>query len=159
MRRVVEKATEPGTIAALREMEWRAREALVGEVFPLVRAHGDLRSKHVQVDHDGRVLGYLDWGSTEEMDLPLFDLLHLLVHERKQEAGLTPGEAWRLLEDDRSALRPYEREVLDSYSDALGLLPGVVKAIEGLYPLLVADVAEKNWDYSRPRWVHRLFGI
>lgn len=159
MRRVVEKATEPGTIAALREMEWRAREALVGAIFPLVRAHGDLRSKHVQVDHDGHVLGYLDWGSTEEMDLPLFDLLHLLVHERKQEAGLTPGEAWRLLEDDRSALRPYEREALDSYTDALGLLPGVVKAIEGLYPLLVADVAEKNWDYSRPRWVHRLFGI
>ncbi len=159
VRRVVEKATEPSTIAAVREMEWRAREALVGEVFPLVRAHGDLRSKHVQVDIEGQVLGYLDWGSTEELDLPLFDLLHLLVHERKQEAGLTPGEAWRLLENDRSALRRYEREVLDSYAEALGLLPGVVRAIERLYPLLVADVAEKCWDYSRPRWVQRLFGI
>jgi len=82
-----------------------------------------------------------------------------LIHERKQEAGLTPGEAWRLLEDDRSALRTYEREALDSYADALGLNPLVVRAIEELYPLLVADVAEKSWDYSRPRWVHRLFGI
>jgi len=159
MRRVIEKAVEPTTIAALQEMEQMARETLVGEVFPLVRAHGDLRSKHVQVEKDGHVLGYLDWGTTEEMDLPLFDLLHLLIHERKQEAELTPGEAWRLLEDSRSNLRPYERSALDSYAEALDLPPVVVNAIQGLYPLLVADVAEKNWDYSRPRWVHRLFGI
>ena len=39
---------------------------------------------------------------------------------------------------------------------AVGLFGAVY---QGLYPLLVADVAEKNWDYSRPRWVHRLFGI
>ena len=33
------------------------------------------------------------------------------------------------------------------------------RAIEGLYPVLVAAMAEKNWDYSRPRWLHRQFGI
>jgi len=159
VRRVAEKAVEPDTIAALEDMEKMANESLVGAVFPLVRSHGDLRSKHVQVDREGRVLGYLDWGSTEEMDLPMFDLLHLLVHERKQEAQLTAGEAWRLLEDDRAALRPHERSALEGYAEALNLPEGVVRAVEGLYPLLVADVAEKNWDYSRPRWVQRQFGI
>jgi len=159
VRRVVEKAKEPSTIAALREMERRAREALVGEVFPLVRSHGDLRSKHVQVDADGGVLGYLDWGSTVGQDLPLFDLLHLIIHERKQESGVTPGEAWRLLEGDGGSLRSYERAALDSYASALELPAAVVRAIEGIYPLLVADVAERSWDYSRPDWVHRFFGI
>ena len=55
----------------------------------------------------------------------VYGMLFEVVHERKQEAGTTPGEAWRLLEDDRSALRPYERKVLETYADALGLLPGV----------------------------------
>ncbi|MCH2105648.1 MAG: phosphotransferase [Planctomycetes bacterium] len=159
VRRVVEKAKETSTIAALREMEWRAREALVGEVFPLVRSHGDLRSKHVQVDTQGGVLGYLDWGSTVEQDLPMFDLLHLIIHERKQESGVTPGEAWRLLEDSDGGLRPHERAALDSYASALELPARVVTAVERIYPLLVADVAERSWDYSRPDWVHRFFGI
>jgi len=159
VRRVAGKAVEPETIAALKELERKAREGLVGAVFPLVRSHGDLRSKHVQVDREGHVLGYLDWGSTEEMDLPLFDLLHLLLHERKQEAELTAGEAWRLLDNDRAALRTHEKSALEDYAAALSLPEGVIRAIEGLYPLLVADVAEKHWDYSRPRWLHRQFGI
>jgi len=25
--------------------------------------------------------------------------------------------------------------------------------------VLVAGMAERNWDYSRPRWVHRQFGL
>ena len=156
-RRVIERAREPGTIATLREMERRAREALLGKIFPLVRTHGDLRSKHVQVDGDGNVLGYLDWGSTEQQDLPLFDLLHLVIHERKQEAGVKPGHAWRLLEGVGGELRAHERSALDSYSAALNLPQGVIRAIEDLYPLLVADVAERSWDFSRPDWVHRFF--
>ena len=159
MRRVADKAVDPDTIAALKHMEREAREGLVGAVFPLVRSHGDLRSKHVQVDKEGHVLGYLDWGSTEEMDLPLFDLLHLIIHERKQEAQVTAGVAWALLRDDRAGLRPHERAALDGYAAALDLPEEVVGTIEALYPLLVADVAEKNWDYSRPRWVQRQFGI
>jgi len=25
--------------------------------------------------------------------------------------------------------------------------------------VFVAAMAEKNWDYSRPRWLHRQFGL
>jgi len=159
IRRVESKAVEPETIAALREMESVARAGLVGATFPLVRSHGDLRGKHVQVDEDGSVRGYLDWGATEAEDLPLFDLLHLIINEHKQETQLTIGEAWRLLEGDQSGLRAHESEALRAYSTALDLPPMVLRAIERLYPLLVADAAEKSWDYSRPRWVRRQFGL
>jgi aminoglycoside phosphotransferase (APT) family kinase protein len=120
--------------------------------------HADLRSKHVQVDRDGGVLGYLDWGTTEVDGLPLFDLLHLLIHERKQEHHISPGEAWRAVRDRRD-LRDHEIEALDSYARTLHLDTRVVAAIDAIYPVLVAAMAEKNWDFSRPRWLHKQFGI
>ena len=159
VRRVSMKAPDKETKAALIEMEALAREQLIGACFPLMRSHGDLRSKHVQVDQDGGVLGYLDWGATEERDLPLFDLLHLIINERKQEALITIGDAWRGYCSGDAAPREHERAAMDAYSRHLELPIEVQKSIEGLYPLFVADAAEKNWDYSRPRWIMRQFGL
>jgi hypothetical protein len=31
--------------------------------------------------------------------------------------------------------------------------------MEAAYPVFVAAMAEATWDYSRPRWLHRQFGI
>jgi hypothetical protein len=31
--------------------------------------------------------------------------------------------------------------------------------VEALYPVLVGAMAERNWDYSRPRWVHTQFEL
>ncbi len=144
--------------AAIRELANELERSLVGARLPLVLYHADLRSKHVQVDERGRVLGVLDWGSSEDCDLPLFDLLHLIVHERKQEAGLSAARAWRIALD-RSELRDHERAALDGYCAKLGIDDGARRAIERLYPILVGAMAEKNWDYSRPRWVYRQFAI
>ncbi len=151
-------AAVAGTIAALERMEAEARERLVGARLPLVLYHADLRGKHVQVDADGGVLGYLDWGTTEPQGLPLFDLLHLVVHERKQELATTPGAAWRAVLGG-SGLHDHERAAIDTYSRSLDLDEAAVRAITAIYPVLVAAMAEKNWDYSRPRWLHRQFGI
>ena len=159
VRRVSMKAPDKETRSALMEMEVLAREQLIGARFPLMRSHGDLRSKHVQVDQDGGVLGYLDWGATEERDLPLFDLLHLIINERKQEAQSTIGDAWRDYCAGSAAPREHERAAIDEYSDRLELSTEVQRGIEAIYPLFVADAAEKNWDYSRPRWVLRQFGL
>ena len=140
-----------------RERE-RLRERLVGRSFPLVLYHADLRSKHLQVRPDGRVLAYLDWGTTEPAGLPYFDLLHLIAHDRKQEAGLPASEAWRIVRDP-ALLRPHERAALDEYARLLGLDAEYRAAIADAYPLFVAAMAEANWDYSRPRWLHRNFGV
>src|SRR4029079_5340708 len=147
-----------GTIAALERMREQYRTRFVGRMIPRVLYHADLRGKHVQVAPDGSVIGYLDWGTAEPDGLPLVDLLHLVIHERKQELGCNAGDAWRLVRD-RRGLRKYEEDALSFYATALGLEADVVRAITELYPVLVAAMAEKNWDYSRPRWLHEQFGI
>jgi len=158
---VAEHAHVASTAAELARLRARAREALVGEPLPEVLYHADLRGKHVQVDRGGRVLGFLDWGSAEDRGLPYFDLLHLVVHERKQEGGLTAAAAWNLArrESAGAGLRPREAAALDEYARALGLSEAYCRTVEALYPALVGAMAESNWDYSRPRWVHRQFGL
>jgi len=151
-------AAVPSTLGWLERMRAEAREALVGRSFPRVLQHADLRSKHVQVLRDGSVVGFLDWGSSEMGDLPYFDLLHLLVHERKQEAQLGAGEAWRLVRG-REGLRAHEAAALEDHARRLGLDETYCRTVEGLYPVLVAAMAERNWDYSRPRWLHRQFEV
>lgn len=136
----------------------QARARMLGLVFPRVLYHSDLRSKHVQVEADGRVLGYLDWGSSESGDLPYFDVLHLLVHERKQAAGLRAADAWRVLRE-RAAWRAEEQRALSAYAEALGLSDEYRLALEAIYPVLVAAMAARNWEYGRPHWLERSFGL
>lgn len=147
-----------GTRAALEHLRGSAREEWLGLRFPLVVQHADLRSKHVQVERDGGLVALLDWGSAEEADLPGFDLLHYLLHERKQAEGLAATAMWQLaLEPQR--LRDWERAALQSYASALELPTGYFPALARVYPVLVAAMAERHWDYSRPRWLRRQFGI
>lgn len=150
-------AREPRTVANLSRMRAEARERLVGRPMPRVLHHADLRSKHVQVRPEGRVIGFLDWGCAEDDDLPYFDLLHLVAHERKQEALTTGAEAWRIVRERE--LREHEASALDDYARAVGIDDAARRALETIYPVLVAGMAERNWDYSRPRWVARQFGL
>jgi aminoglycoside phosphotransferase (APT) family kinase protein len=151
-------AAVPSTIANLARLHDEMRERLLGKNIARVIYHADLRAKHVQIDADGRVTAYLDWGTAELEGLPYQDLLQLIVHEKKQEAGLTAAAAWSLVRD-REGLRDYEREALASYARAVGLDDETCRASELMYPVLVAAMAEKNWEYSRPRWLHKQFGL
>jgi aminoglycoside phosphotransferase (APT) family kinase protein len=156
-RLVIEHAAVPATIARLERMLVEAREQLLGQSLALVVYHADLRAKHVQVDEQGNVLGILDWGTAELEGLPYFDLLQLVVHEIKQEHRIPAGEAWRRLL--ARELRGYERECLERYCAALGIGAELARSIEAFYPVLVAAMAEEHWDYSRPRWLSRQFGL
>ena len=35
----------------------------------------------------------------------------------------------------------------------------VAACVGAIYPVLVAAMAETHWNYSRPRWLHREFGL
>jgi aminoglycoside phosphotransferase (APT) family kinase protein len=153
----MQHAAVPQTIRWLEQLLHDSWQRLRGQTLPLCFYHADLRAKHVQVDADGALLGVLDWGTAEPVGLPYYDLLQLLCHEIKQEHGLSIGAAWRRLL--QGELRDYEREALESYRSALHISPAVAEALHRLYPALVAAMAEKNWDYSRPRWLHRQFQI
>ena len=60
---------------------------------------------------------------------------------------------------DRRGLHDHEVEALESYARDVGISSDVARAIDAIYPVLVGAMAEKNWDYSRPRWLHRQFGV
>ncbi len=151
-------AREPSTVAALERMKADARAALLGRSFPRVVYHADLRGKHVQAEDDGRIAALLDWGSAEWCDLPYFDLLHFIAHERKQSEGISASRAWQIVRE-RVELFDWEREALDRYAQRVGLDDTYRRAIEALYPALVAAMAESHWDFSRPLWLRRQFGV
>ncbi|MEM9379956.1 MAG: phosphotransferase [Planctomycetota bacterium] len=157
-RRVAELVGSERTRREVLRRADRTVEAFEGREVRLAVYHADLRGKHVQVDADGRVLGLLDWGASEERFLPLADLLQLVVHQRKQETGETFGEAWRAVAGPGTR-RASERAAIDAYAERAGLDEETVADLFDAYPLLVAGMAERNWDYSRPDWVARQFGL
>jgi hypothetical protein len=85
------------------------------------------------------------------------DLLHLIVHQRKQEADITPRQAWDIVREHQ--LRDHEQAALADYAHRLGLDAAYTGAIEAAWPALVAGMAELNWDYSRPLWIFREYQI
>ena len=149
----------PDARKALDGMHAVAREHLIGRRMPRVLRHCDPRSKHIQIAPNGQIHGFYDWGSAEENDFPLADLLHLIVHERFHQGLPNAGAAWQLIRAGGAGLRPSERAAIDTYVEELGIESDVRFAIEEIYPLLVGAMAEKNWDYSRPRWLQRSFGL
>jgi SAM-dependent methyltransferase len=151
-------AAVPSTLAAIERLRAEARERLVGKTIPRVFHHADLRAKHVQVGQDGGVIGYLDWSAAEDEFLPYQDLLHLIVHDLVQEHAIPARKAWWIVRD-RTGLRDHEREALASYAAAVGIDDETARAIEAIYPVLVSAMVERHWDFSRPRWLHRQFGV
>jgi len=157
-RIVIECARVESTMWNLERMQDEVREQMVGRSVPWMLYHADLRSKHIQVDEHGDVLGYMDWGASEDAFLPYVDVLHMVAHQRSQETGCWPGETWKLVRDKQD-LREHERAAMDDYCERVQLDPDVRAACEAMYPVFVAGMAERNWDYSRPRWIHRQFGV
>jgi aminoglycoside phosphotransferase (APT) family kinase protein len=141
------------TSRAIMSMLDEGRESLVGWEFQPVLYHADLRPKHVQNAPDGSIHGILDWGAYEDFFLPYADLLHIFAHLRHSSARWQ----WHRLRDRQ--LSDAEGSILDDYCQSMAIPPERASAIERLYPLLVCGMAERNWEFSRPFWVHREFGL
>jgi aminoglycoside phosphotransferase (APT) family kinase protein len=154
---VAARAGRDETARAVRGLANRLGEALADEPFPRVFGHGDLRAKHVAVEADGTPVALLDLGCAQPSDLPLVDLLNLVLHDRKDDARSSLGAAW--IEARERRLPRALEAVLAEYVERLGLSRAYDDAIRAAYPLFVAAAAERYWDYSRPRWVHRQFAI
>lgn len=142
----------------VRRMADRLAEQLIGRDMRLAIYHADLRGKHLQVDSAGDVIGYLDWGASEARFLPFVDLMHLIVHQRKQETDVPFGDAWRLVRDPVTR-KANESAALSSYAESVGLDESDVALLFDAYPLFVAGMAELNWDYTRPDWLARQFRL
>ncbi|MAG63163.1 MAG: hypothetical protein QGI93_09180 [Planctomycetota bacterium] len=145
-----------GTADALQAMHEDARSSLVGQRMPLVLYHADLRPKHLQVRSNGKVVAYFDWGASERCFLPYLDLLHLIVHLSKGHSTNASEACARVR---AGHWLPHERAALDLYSERLGLKCEVRACLERTLPGFMAGMSERNWDYSRPQWVRRQFGL
>lgn len=154
---VATRVRDDATARNVRDLGARLRDELGGERLPLVLQHADLRPKHVQVA-TGALVGLLDWGSSVLRDLPYFDALHVVVQARKQQAGLSPGATWELARTS-ALLDPEERRTLSAYAERVGVGDRARRALELGYPIWVGAQAERTWDFSRPRWLHRQFGL
>jgi Ser/Thr protein kinase RdoA (MazF antagonist) len=77
---------------AVQRLVAEARERMLGRPMQSALYHADLRAKHVGVRADGSLVGILDWGASERAFVPYVDLLQLVLHQRKQEEGGSPGE-------------------------------------------------------------------
>ncbi|MCY3000344.1 MAG: hypothetical protein NTV21_00845 [Planctomycetota bacterium] len=155
---VAAHAGEPAVVEALARLRAEAKAELLGCPLPRVVHHADLRSKHVQVEPDGELLAVLDWGSAESADLPYFDLLHHILHERKQADGLDARGMWELVRRE-NRLRDWERAALERYRTLTGVPEAYCVVLHRIYPMVVAAMAERHWDFSRPYWLRRQFGL
>lgn len=154
---VAEKCRRPETKDRVNRATDTLREALIGAVMPLVFHHSDLRAKHLMIDEQGKVTATLDFGSAESEFLPMVDLLHHLGHQRKQCLQCSAEDSWHGMADTKTRA-PHEHQAIQSHASALNLEMPQVEAMLHAYPLFVAAMAEANWDWSRPEWIHREFG-
>lgn len=149
---------EPDTRRALEALRERARGALRGLALPRVLTHSDLRAKHVQVGPDGRVNGWLDFGTCSQAELPGLDLLHHFVHDRKQLFGHADGRSWRTFLDPTGPTAG-ERAAFETYARALGLDLAALRSVALIYPAFVAYTAARNWSLARPGWFREHFQL
>jgi hypothetical protein len=157
---VCERAGDPDATAALRQLEAETIAGATGLRVPLVTCHRDLRPKHVIADAEGAgaLMGIVDWSCLQLEGPPLYDLFHFIAQERTAQAGWTARSVWLALQD-RDALTPGEAQAVRAYEAALDLPPAWYAVIARAYPVLFGAMAEEHWDFSRPLWIKRMFGI
>ena len=154
------RAGDPGTITALARLEEEVLAAAIGCRIPRVLCHRDLRPKHVVTDSRGAgdLVGVVDWACLQPDGPPLYDLFHFLAQERATHPGWTPARVWQTF-TDRNALGPEAAATVARYERALDLDPAWYGVVARAYPVLFGAMAEEHWDFSRPLWVKRMFGI
>ncbi|MFN0206907.1 MAG: phosphotransferase, partial [Planctomycetota bacterium] len=151
-RMVAGRMRNPSVAKDILQISQNCAELLRGRRIPAVVAHGDLRAKHCLILEDGTLTSMLDWGTAREPNLPLFDLIHFIIHDQKQQFGQTlDAVATRALHP--RAFAGHEERAIRRYCELLQIDDSVRRACELYYPIEVAATAFLNWDYDRPHWV------
>src|SRR4030095_7410868 len=135
----------------------RVAGGLRGRRLALPPCHADLRGEQVLVDDDGAVTAILDFGTWRDRSLPLFDLVHFIVHDHKRGGDASLAAATRRTLHPR-ALAPHEERAVRAYCEAMAIDDETRRLLELFYPVEVAFTALANWDFDRPHWVERNFG-
>lgn len=104
---------------ALHRLATELNRALAGRTLSVSWIHGDFWPRNVLVSPDGAMLtGIVDWDRAAPEELPLHDLLHLLVYTRKLVQRRELGDVLRALLCG-ARWTSHERALLDEAESAL----------------------------------------
>lgn len=153
----------PPPRGALRRVSALLRQDLAGRPVQACWIHGDFWTDNLLVDGStSAITGIIDWDLAASEELPVHDVLHLLLHARAQSAGIDLGDVLCSLLEGAS-WSDHERSVLDTA--AWSLTNGVPdRSLVLLYWLRhVAAVAVQQRSYVdhsvlvwRLRNIHRV---
>lgn len=92
------------------------REEVTGQQVDIGWVHGDYWAGNILASEDGtRILGVVDWDLAGSPELPLHDILHLLLYARRLNGNLELGEVVASALH-RPAWDPTEQKILDECS-------------------------------------------
>lgn len=129
------------------------RAALQGKRLTLCRVHGDFSPGNLRVSPDGgRITGVVDWENSNSIDLPMLDLVQLILSTRVERERCELGDVLgRLLNAAR--LAPHEARLLERAQSCLG---GEALDFRDLLLLTwlrhVSDNLTRSSDLNRHRW-------
>jgi aminoglycoside phosphotransferase (APT) family kinase protein len=115
--------------------------------------HGDFSPGNLRVTPDGgRITGIVDWENSSSVDLPMLDLLQLILSSRVERERCELGDVLgKLL--NVSGLAAHEARLLDRAQSCLG---GEALEFRDLLLLTwvrhVADNLTRSSDLNRHRW-------
>ncbi len=99
---------------ALERLVAEIHESLAGRTLPISWIHGDFWPGNMLVTPDGAMLtGLVDWDLAARDELPLHDLLHLVLYTRKLVQRCELGDIVRALLNGED-WSPHERGLLES---------------------------------------------
>lgn len=99
--------------AAIDRLSAELSGMLLGRVLTVSSSHGDFWLGNILIDHDGTTLtGIVDWDRAGVGELPILDLLHLVLYTRTLVQGCGFGDVVQALLTGSSWL-PHERTVLE----------------------------------------------
>jgi hypothetical protein len=129
------------------------REALFGRTVRVSWIHGDFWPSNVLIAADGTLTGVVDWERAAPDELPIHDLLHLVLHgARFEEAYRDLGATVRAILAGEQLL-PDEWQVLRTFDLPVGATSASLRLMVLLYWLrYVATYLDKVPAQARNQW-------
>jgi Phosphotransferase enzyme family len=129
------------------------RKSLLGKRLTLSRVHGDFSPGNLRMSPDGGgVTGVVDWENSNAVDLPMLDLVQLILSTRVEREHSELGDVLRRLVNV-AGLAPHEARILDTAQSCLG---GDTLDFRDLLVLTwlrhVSDNLTRSSDLNRHRW-------
>ncbi len=138
---------------ALGALERDLEAALSGRTLAVSWVHGDCWPGNLLLDERDAITGLVDWDRAADGQLPVLDLLHLVVYTTALERRVEPGRIIRDALDDEASIVA-AGTILDRAPAWSGLASAERRAALLVYWLrfAAATLAQSDYFARHPRW-------